>query len=131
MMPPVYLQMDNNGLRIKDPRLFKAQILVCGQSYRSCEDIEFLLIKSILCCIIKRKGQDGTRKYVKKSKTRGGGLCVYVNEDWCTNCGLVNSYCSEAIELMTVKYRPHYPPWEFTAMFVTNVYIPVGANEAQ
>ena len=27
-------------------------------------------------------------------KTRGGGLCVYVNEGWCTNCGLVNGYCS-------------------------------------
>ncbi|KAI3358424.1 hypothetical protein L3Q82_014857, partial [Scortum barcoo] len=61
------------------------------------------------------------------------GLCVYVNKDWCTNCTLVNSHCSEAIEHMTVKCRPHYlPPVSSTAVFVTAVYIPPGAkaNEA-
>ncbi len=68
----------------------------------------------------------------RSGKTRGGGLCVYVNEGWCTNCGLVNSYCSEAIELMTVKCRPYYLPREFTAVFITIVYIAPGAkaNEA-
>ena len=64
----------------------------------------------------------------RSGKTRGGGLCVYVNEGWCTNCVLVKSYCSEAIELMTVKCRPHYLPREFTAVFVIIVYIPPGAN---
>ncbi len=53
---------------------------------------------------------------------------MYVNEGWCTNCGLVNSYCSEAIELMTVKCRPYYLPREFTAVFITIVYIAPGAN---
>ncbi len=43
----------------------------------------------------------------RSRKTRGGGLCVYVNEGWCTNCRLVKSYCSVAIELMTVKCRPY------------------------
>ncbi|KAI3368067.1 hypothetical protein L3Q82_026889, partial [Scortum barcoo] len=38
----------------------------------------------------------------QSGKARGGGLCVYVNKDWCTNCTLVNSRCSEAIEHMTV-----------------------------
>ncbi len=46
----------------------------------------------------------------RSGKTQGGGLCVYVNEGWCTNCGLVKSYCSETIELMTVKCRPYYLP---------------------
>ncbi|XP_062394808.1 ribonuclease inhibitor-like isoform X2 [Sardina pilchardus] len=64
----------------------------------------------------------------RSGKTRGGGLCVYVNGGWCTNCVLVKSYCSEAIELMTVKCRPHYLPREFTAVFVNIVYIPPGAN---
>ncbi|KAI3370626.1 hypothetical protein L3Q82_007197 [Scortum barcoo] len=31
---------------------------------------------------------------------------------------------------MTVKCRPHYLPREFTAVFVTAVYIPPGVNEA-
>lgn len=46
----------------------------------------------------------------------------------CTNYGLVNSYSSEAIKLMTVKCRPYYLPREFTAVFVIIVYIPPGAN---
>ncbi|KAI3353895.1 hypothetical protein L3Q82_005104 [Scortum barcoo] len=64
----------------------------------------------------------------QSGKARGGGLCVYVNKDWGTNCTLVNSHCSEAIEHMTVKCRPHYLPREFTAVFVTAVYIPPGAK---
>ncbi|KAL7880993.1 hypothetical protein SRHO_G00032470 [Serrasalmus rhombeus] len=43
-------------------------------------------------------------------KARGGGLCVYINKGWCTNCVLVNSHCSEATEQLTVKCRPHYLP---------------------
>ena len=68
----------------------------------------------------------------QSGKARGGGLCVYVNKGWCTNCTLVNSQCSEAIEYMTVKCRPHYLPREFTAAFVVAVYIPpdAKANEA-
>ncbi|GAA6231470.1 uncharacterized protein LOC109141784 [Lates japonicus] len=61
----------------------------------------------------------------QSGKARGGGLCVYVNKGWCTNCTLVNSHCSEAIEHMTVKCRPHYLPREFTAVFVM-----AKANEA-
>ncbi|KAI3361662.1 hypothetical protein L3Q82_002024 [Scortum barcoo] len=68
----------------------------------------------------------------------GHGFCSVrtatssLNKGWCTNCTLVNSHCSEAIEHMTVKCRPHYLPREFTAVFVMAVYIPPGAkaNEA-
>lgn len=51
-----------------------------------------------------------------------------MNEGWCRNCGLVKSYCSEAIELKTVTCWPYYLPREFTAGFITIVYIPRGAN---
>jgi len=68
----------------------------------------------------------------QSGKARRGGLCVYVNKGWCTNCALVNSHCPEAIEYMTVKWRPHYLPHEFMAVFVVAVYIPpdAKANEA-
>jgi len=68
----------------------------------------------------------------QSGKARGGGLCVYVNKGWCANCALVNNHCSEAIEYMTVKCRPHYLPREVTAVFVVAVYIPpdAKANEA-
>lgn len=59
---------------------------------------------------------------------KGGGLCLYVNKGWCSNCGLVKSHCSEALEKLTVKCRPFYLPREFTAVLATIVYIPPGAN---
>lgn len=64
----------------------------------------------------------------RSGKTWGGGLCVYINKGWCTNCGLVKSHCSEALEYLTVKCRPFYLPHEFTAVLVTIVYISLGAN---
>lgn len=44
------------------------------------------------------------------------------------NCGVVKSCCSEVIKLMTVKCLPYSLPLEFTAMFVTIVYIPQVSN---
>ncbi|KAI4893748.1 hypothetical protein NFI96_008354 [Prochilodus magdalenae] len=61
-------------------------------------------------------------------KARGGGLCVYINKGWCTNCVVVNALCSEATEQLTVKCRPHYLPCEFTAVFVIAFYIAPDAN---
>ncbi|KAI3361543.1 hypothetical protein L3Q82_013686 [Scortum barcoo] len=71
----------------------------------------------------------------QSGKARGGGLCVYVNKDLCTNCTLVNSHCSEAIEHMTVKCRPHYlPPCHHTDMgnihwTCWTVFIPTPTNK--
>lgn len=53
---------------------------------------------------------------------------MYVSEGWCTNCGLVKSCCSEAIELMRAKCRPYYLHRQFTAVFIPIVYIPPIAN---
>jgi len=61
-------------------------------------------------------------------KARRGGLCVYLNKGWCTNCTVVNSHFSEVVEHLTVKCQPHYLPHEFTAVFVRAVYIPPGTN---
>uniref|UniRef100_A0A1A8ATP4 Reverse transcriptase domain-containing protein n=1 Tax=Nothobranchius furzeri TaxID=105023 RepID=A0A1A8ATP4_NOTFU len=61
-------------------------------------------------------------------KTRGGGLCVYVNEKWCKNALLASRYCSLLVEFVTVRCRPFYLPREFTTVFIIGVYIPPGAN---
>ncbi|XP_024121111.1 uncharacterized protein LOC112142095 [Oryzias melastigma] len=61
-------------------------------------------------------------------KSRGGGVCVYVNNSWCTNTVTIDSQCSPDIEYLTVKCRPFYLPREFTAVMVTAVYIPPDAN---
>ncbi|KAI4884329.1 hypothetical protein NFI96_003223, partial [Prochilodus magdalenae] len=61
-------------------------------------------------------------------KTRGGGLCVYINTEWCKNSVLVSSYCSPLVEFMVVRCRPFYLPREFTAVLIISVYIPPGAT---
>lgn len=56
-------------------------------------------------------------------KTRGGGLCVYINGGWCTNCSIISTHCSGNVEYMTIKCRPYYLPRELTAVFIVVVYI--------
>lgn len=68
------------------------------------------------------------RKASLCGKTRGGGLCVYVNTEWCKNSVLVSSYCSALVEIVTVRSRPFYLPREFTSVIVIGVYIPPSAN---
>ncbi|KAL0175584.1 hypothetical protein M9458_027914, partial [Cirrhinus mrigala] len=61
-------------------------------------------------------------------KTRGGGLCVYINKEWCNNAAVVTKNCSSLVEFMFVKCRPFYLPREFTAIVIVAVYIPPCAN---
>ncbi|KAK3563417.1 hypothetical protein QTP86_027794, partial [Hemibagrus guttatus] len=61
-------------------------------------------------------------------KTRGGGLCVYINAEWCKNSVLVSSYCSSLVDFVTVRCRPFYLPRDFTTIFIVGVYIPPRAN---
>ncbi|KAK0146537.1 hypothetical protein N1851_014143 [Merluccius polli] len=59
---------------------------------------------------------------VNSGKSRGGGLCVYVNNSWCTNTVTVESHCSSDLEFVTAKMQ------EFTVVMITAVYIPPDAN---
>ncbi|KAK3537916.1 hypothetical protein QTP70_024569, partial [Hemibagrus guttatus] len=68
------------------------------------------------------------RNAALSGKTRGGGLCVYINVEWCKNSVLIYSYCSSLMEFVTVGCRPFYLPWEFTTVFIVGVYIPPSAN---
>lgn len=61
-------------------------------------------------------------------KTRGGGLCIYTNNNWCTNANVIDRHCSPDLEYLSVKCRPFYMPREFTCVIVTAVYIPPDAN---
>lgn len=36
-------------------------------------------------------------------KTRGGGLIIYINNDWSSDSKLVSSHCSQDLEYITVK----------------------------
>ncbi|KAK3554585.1 hypothetical protein QTP70_025537 [Hemibagrus guttatus] len=62
------------------------------------------------------------------AETCNGGLCVYINAEWCKNSVLVYSYCSSLVEFVTVRCRPFYLPRQFTTLFIVGVYIPPSAN---
>ncbi|KAL0200139.1 hypothetical protein M9458_003326, partial [Cirrhinus mrigala] len=61
-------------------------------------------------------------------KTRGGGLCIYVNKAWCTNSVILGRHCSADLEFLMVKCRPFYLPREFTSTIITAAYIPPDAD---
>ncbi len=43
------------------------------------------------------------RNYLS-GKTRGGGLCVFINKGWCTNFSIISSHCSESVEHLIIKW---------------------------
>lgn len=62
------------------------------------------------------------------TKSRGGGLCIYVHENWCNNGTIIANHCSPDLEYMSVRCRPFFLPRELTVVIVTAVYIPPDAN---
>ncbi len=64
------------------------------------------------------------RALVEGGKTRGGGLCVYINDAWCRDAVVVCKHCSPLVEFIIIKCRPFYLPREYTAILLVAVYIP-------
>ncbi len=66
-------------------------------------------------------------------KSRGGGVCFYINNSWCDERNLhsIKSFCSPDLEFHTLLYRPFWLPREITAIIITAVYIPPQANTDQ
>ena len=58
-------------------------------------------------------------------KTRGGGLCIFVNNSWCAKSNIkeVSRFCSPEVEYLMISCRPHYSPGEFIYIFVV-VHLP-------
>ncbi len=68
-----------------------------------------------------------------KGKSRGGGVCFYINNSWCNerNIHSIKSFCSPDLEFHTLLCRPFWLPREFTAIIIPAVYIPPQANTDQ
>ncbi|KAM9805801.1 uncharacterized protein ACBT44_013447 isoform 2-T5 [Syngnathus typhle] len=64
------------------------------------------------------------RAIVQGGKSRGGGICVYIRDEWCRDSVVVCEHCSPLAELVIIKCRPFYLPREFTAILLVAVYIP-------
>lgn len=63
------------------------------------------------------------RDRVITGKDKGGGVCLLVNESWCSDVKIVSQDCSTDIEFLTIKCRPFYLPREFSSVTMTAVYI--------
>jgi hypothetical protein len=57
-------------------------------------------------------------------KTRGGSLCIFVNNSWCTKSKEVSRFCSPEVEYLMINCRPHYLPREFSSQLFVAVYLP-------
>ncbi|XP_033106653.1 uncharacterized protein LOC117108636 [Anneissia japonica] len=62
------------------------------------------------------------------NKTKGGGICCYVNKRWCSDITVYNKECTPDVELLSVSLRPYYLPREFGCIKVLVVYIPPDGN---
>ena len=68
------------------------------------------------------------RTVATTGKSRGGGLCIYVNKTWCMDCVTVSAHCSADLEYLIVRCRPFYLPREFSCIVAIAVYVPPDAN---
>ena len=60
-------------------------------------------------------------------KTRGGGVCLFVNNCWCA-IEEVSRYCLPEVEYLMISCRPHYLPIEFSSIFFIAIYLPPQTN---
>ena len=61
-------------------------------------------------------------------KSKGGGVCIYVNDRWCKTVNVNNQINTHDIELLSLSLRPHYLPREFNIVHIVVVYIPPSAK---
>ncbi|XP_061896893.1 uncharacterized protein LOC133645982 [Entelurus aequoreus] len=61
-------------------------------------------------------------------KTRGGGVCLYINDRWCNNIKVHCKVCRPNLELLTLSLRPFQLPREFPTVVVSCIYVAPSAN---
>lgn len=70
------------------------------------------------------------RALIDGGKTRGGGVCVYIRNEWCRDAVVVCKHCSPLVEFMIMKCRPFYLPRELSAILLVAVYLPPTNNSS-
>lgn len=63
-------------------------------------------------------------------KSIGGGLCLFVDNSWATQCSIREQVCTPDYEILTVSFRPFYLPREFGQITVILAYVPGPNDEA-
>lgn len=57
------------------------------------------------------------------TKKTWGGVCLYINQRYCTTVTVREHICTPDVELLSVSVRPFYLPREFPQLFIRVVYI--------
>ncbi|KAK3536606.1 hypothetical protein QTP86_014466 [Hemibagrus guttatus] len=57
-------------------------------------------------------------------KTKGGGICFYINYSWCNDVKVLSQLCSPDLEAFIINCKPFYSPHEFSSFILLGVYIP-------
>ncbi|XP_061621024.1 uncharacterized protein LOC133473356 [Phyllopteryx taeniolatus] len=68
------------------------------------------------------------RDMESSGKTKGGGICLYINEKWCTDVTVLSTHCSPHLESLFLNCKPFYSPCEFASFILAGVYITPQAN---
>ena len=63
------------------------------------------------------------RDLVTTGKKDGGGVCIMVQNKWCSDVKIIAKGCTPNIEYLSIKCRPFYLPREFSSVSLTAVYI--------
>lgn len=56
-------------------------------------------------------------------KSRGGGICVYVNNNWCNQVTVRGTICDPNLEVLCLSMRPFYLPREFGNIILCATYM--------
>ena len=62
-------------------------------------------------------------------KETGGGVCLLINQRWCSDSAKLSTSCSPNLETLVVKCVPFYSPREFSCFIFIGVYITTSANK--
>ena len=65
---------------------------------------------------------------INSGKSKGGGVCFMINNNWCSDVEIISSDCSPSLEHIMIRCRPFYLPREFTSVVLTAVYVPAHAD---
>lgn len=57
-------------------------------------------------------------------KSKGGGICVYINDLWCRQFTVKEALCDSNVEMLCLKLRPFYLPREFGCVLLFVAYVP-------
>ncbi len=112
-----------------------------SHTMRNKELLRYLPHRNLDVCNRSRLSHELTGFFMHRShrmkelteKSRGGGVCFYINNSWCDERNLhsIKSFCYPDLEFHMLLCRPFWLPREFSAIIITAVYIPPQANTDQ